>query len=80
MEDIGPEEIPLLLINLVNPYYLAFPRLLSRVCLDCCEANKKIVNFLDATFDLTNRSFKPFRKPNNKLLKLLYVYRRSNHP
>ena len=41
------------------------------------EANKKIVNFLDVTLDLTNRSFKPFMKPNNKIL---YVHRQSNHP
>ena len=41
------------------------------------EANKKIVNFLDVTFDLTNGSYKPYMKPNNKLL---YVHRQSNHP
>ena len=64
--------------NYLDPYYyLAFPRLLSRVCLDCCEANKEIANFLDVTFDPTNRRFKPFRKTNNKLL---YVHRQSNHP
>ena len=41
------------------------------------EANKKIVNFLDVTWDLTNRSFKPFMKPNKKIL---YVHHQSNHP
>ena len=41
------------------------------------EANKKIVNFLEVTLDLTNRSFKPFMKPNNKIL---HVHRQSNHP
>ena len=41
------------------------------------EADKKIVNFLDVTLDLTKRSFKPFMKPNNKIL---YVHRQSNHP
>ena len=41
------------------------------------EANKKIVNFLDVTFDLTSGSYKPYMKPNNKLL---YVHRQSNHP
>ena len=29
------------------------------------EANLKIVNFLDVTFDLENETFKPFLKPNN---------------
>ena len=41
------------------------------------EANKKIVNYLDVTLDLTNRSFKPFMKPNNKIL--YAVHRQSNH-
>jgi len=41
------------------------------------EANKKTVNFLDVTFDLTSGTYKPFTKPNNKLL---YVHRQSNHP
>ena len=41
------------------------------------EANKKTINFLDVTFDLTNESYNPFMKPNNKLL---YVHRQSNHP
>jgi len=41
------------------------------------EANKKIVDFLDVTFDLTSGSYKPYMKPNNKLL---YVHRQSNHP
>ncbi|KAK3740098.1 hypothetical protein QZH41_002818 [Actinostola sp. cb2023] len=41
------------------------------------DANKKIVNFLDVTFNLTNGTYKPYMKPNNKLL---YVHRQSNHP
>ena len=41
------------------------------------EANKKIVNFLDVTFNLTSGSYKPYMKPNNKLL---YVHSQSNHP
>lgn len=42
------------------------------------EANKKVVNFLDVTgFDLSSGSYKPYMKPNNKLL---YVHRLSNHP
>ena len=41
------------------------------------EAYKNIVNFLDVTFNLTNGSYKPYMKPNNKLS---YVYQQSNHP
>ena len=41
------------------------------------EANKKAINFLDVTLDLTSGSYKPFMKPNNKIL---YVHRQSNHP
>ena len=41
------------------------------------EANKKIVNFLDVTFDLISGSYEPYMKPNNKLL---YVHSQSNHP
>ena len=31
------------------------------------EANKKVVNFLDVTFNLAKGCYKPFMKPNNKL-------------
>ena len=41
------------------------------------EPNKKVVNFLDVTFNLTNGCYKPFMKPNNKLS---YVHQQSNHP
>ena len=41
------------------------------------DANKKIVNFLDVTFNLTDGTYKPYMKPNNKLL---YVHKQSNHP
>jgi len=41
------------------------------------EANKKIIDFLDVTFDLTSSSYKPYMKPNNKLL---YVHRQSIIP
>ena len=41
------------------------------------DANKKIVDFLDVTFDLTSGSYKPYKKPNKKLL---YVHQQSNHP
>ena len=38
------------------------------------EANKKIVNFLDVTFDLSSGSYKPYMKPNNKLLYVCLLY------
>ena len=41
------------------------------------DANKKIVNFLDVTFNLTDGTYKPYMKLNNKLL---YVHKQSNHP
>ena len=41
------------------------------------EANKKIVNFLDVTLDLTTERFKPYSKP---VTTPLYVHSKSNHP
>ena len=41
------------------------------------EANKKIVNFLDVTLDLTTERFKPYSKPATTPL---YVHCKSNHP
>ena len=38
-------------------------------------ANQQSTNFLDITFDLTNNSYKPYRKPNNELL---YINGSSN--
>ena len=41
------------------------------------EANKKVVNFLDVTLNLTTGKFKPYTKP---LSTPLYVHSQSNHP
>ena len=41
------------------------------------EANKKIVDFLDVTFNLKTGEFYPYMKPNNFPL---YVHAMSNHP
>ena len=41
------------------------------------EANKHIINFLDDTFNLNTRTYKPFTKPNTALQ---CVHHRSNHP
>ena len=41
------------------------------------ETGLKTVDFLDVTFNLTEGTFSPYKKPNNKLL---YVNKQSNHP
>ena len=41
------------------------------------EANKKTVDFLDVTFDLRLRTYKPYSKPNTTHL---YVHTKINHP
>ena len=41
------------------------------------DANKNMVHFFDVTFDLTDGSYKPYMRSNNKLL---YVHQQSNHP
>ena len=41
------------------------------------SANMTVVDFLDVTFDIRKKEFKPFSKPGNPLL---YVHAKSNHP
>ena len=41
------------------------------------EANKKVINFLDVTFNLNEKTYSPYTKPNANLL---YVHKESNHP
>ena len=41
------------------------------------DANKKIVNFLDVTLDLSNKKHYPYMKPGNVPI---YVNAKSNHP
>ena len=41
------------------------------------ETNLKIENFLDDTFNLTNSTYKPYRKLNDNLQ---YIHISSNHP
>ena len=41
------------------------------------ETNLKRVNFLDITFDLHSETYKPYKKPNDKLM---YINTSSNHP
>ena len=65
------------------------PRLADKARKDLCsafqelglkitaEVNYKTVNFLDVTLNLTNESYKPYRKPNNDPL---YIHKESNHP
>ena len=41
------------------------------------KTNLKVVDFLDATFNLSNGTYKPYKKPNDALL---YINTSSNHP
>ena len=41
------------------------------------ETNLKIVNFLNVTFNLTNSTYRPQRKPNDNLM---YIHISSNRP
>ena len=41
------------------------------------EVNKKVVDFLDVTFDLNTGRYRPFMKANTTLL---YINKLSNHP
>ena len=41
------------------------------------ETNLKVVDFLDITCNLNNGIYKPYKKPNDRLL---YINKSSNHP
>ena len=41
------------------------------------EVNKKVVDYLDVTMDLSTRLYRPYMKPNNTLQ---YINVKSNHP
>ena len=41
------------------------------------EVNKKVVDYLDVTVDLSTRLYRPYMKPNNTLQ---YINVKSNHP
>ena len=41
------------------------------------ECNLKLVNYLDVTFNLNNRSYRPYRKPNYETH---YIHIESDHP
>ena len=41
------------------------------------DANKKVVDFLDVTLNLSTGLYQPYQKPNNKIN---YIHRDSNHP
>ena len=38
------------------------------------------VDFLGVTFNLENNTYRPHKKPNDKLIKLIYIDVSSNHP
>ena len=41
------------------------------------QCNLKIVNYLDVTFNLSNATYRPFCKTNNKIT---YIHKESNQP
>ena len=41
------------------------------------QCNKKIVDYLDITFNLNDGSYRPYRKPNDVTI---YIHKESNHP
>ena len=41
------------------------------------QCNKKVVNYLDTTFDLSDGSYRPYRKPDNETS---YINVDSDHP
>ena len=41
------------------------------------KCNLKVVDYLDATFNLNDGTYKPFKKPNDEIL---YINANSNHP
>ena len=41
------------------------------------ETNLKETNFLDGLFNLSNRTYRPYKKPNNRLF---YIHSLLNHP
>ena len=41
------------------------------------ECNKKVVDYLDIIFNLKDRTYKPYQKPDNKIT---YINVQSNHP
>ena len=65
------------------------PRVIENIKKDICrifnnnglritiEANKKIINFLDTTFNLNQCTYQPYTKPNTTIK---YVHHDSNHP
>ena len=41
------------------------------------DANRKVVDFLDVTLNMTNNTHRPYTKPNNTIR---YIHKNSNHP
>ena len=56
----------------------AIIKLFKECCLNITiKTNLKIVNFLDVKINLDTGTYRPYRKPDNKLA---YINRKSNHP
>ena len=41
------------------------------------QCNMKVANYLDVTFNLSDRTYKPYTKRNNEIK---YIHKNSNHP
>ena len=68
--------------NLSGPEIERKRKAIIKLFKECClnitiKTNLKIVNFLDVKINLDTGTYRPYRKPDNKLA---YNNRKSNHP
>ena len=68
--------------NLSGPEIERKRKAIIKLFKECClnitiKTNLKIVNFLDVKINLDTGTYRPYRKPDNKLS---YNNRKSNHP
>ena len=68
--------------NLSGPEIERKRKAIIKLFKECClnitiKTNLKIVNFLDVKINLDTGTYRPYRKPDNKLA---YINRKSNHP
>ena len=54
-----------------------FQSLFRKYGLEIIECNKKVVDFLDVTFNLKDETYKPYQKPDKKISNINV---QSNHP
>ena len=71
-----------ILQNLSGPQIERVRKVIVKIFKECrlsiaTKTNLKVVQFLDIELDLTNNTYRPYKKPNNKLM---YITMSSNHP